>query len=284
MTTKKTFLLTGDDERKLVYEETQNERGLLVSNIDYQSPEKTSSSRSYDDKDRLILEKEFHDDIEIMRTEFKYDSQGELISRKLFIDDSLFAELNIEEFESERIKKSYQEAELVEQITEAKDGSGHVREFYEDSVLVEKHVMTYDDSALKETREIYDNRNKLYLILEVYYDADKNMIKLEENDSKGNQRKISEFQYKDGLLVFEFNQDFDLNEFSEVMYEYDYNENLVSQEIRTPEGQLLEFQKLGYDDKNRVTFETGFSIGSFSAIYGTYVRGEEYVFEHEYED
>ena len=57
---------------------------------------------------------------------------------------------------------------------------------------------------------------------------------------------------------------------------------MTGRKTYTLSDKLLEYQKNEYDEHDRLIRESGYAVGSFDAIYGTYVNNEQYLFEHEY--
>jgi hypothetical protein len=284
MTNRKTYRVFEEDERELVYEDVLNDHGQIVVYKDYQSPTQAEGLSEYDKDGHLVLEKEIVEGIEGYRTEYKRNSKGDVINSKLFIADELYEEIEHEFLDHGSIRRTYQNGEETERIAENKDGEKYVKEFFMGSELVERHNGIYNPNTFIEKVEVTDKENKLIATREQQFDQSDNLLKFEQKNNKGNLLVSSEYQYQNGEVVFEKHEDYTTDQYIQVSYEYDVHGNRVSQEIRTPSGKLLEYQKQIYDDKNRMINESGYSVGSFNAIYGTYVIGEKYIFEHEYSE
>ncbi len=164
MTIRKTYQLFEDEDRILVYEDILNSNGQIVSYRDLQSPNSMEGISDYDQNGRLIVEKEMIDGEEGSRTEYHYDEEGNVIKRSLFVADELFEEIVIEYLSSGMVRKVYHYGEEVERMAETANGDKFVREFFEASVLVERHTGMFDQNTSKESVEITDEKNQLVAI------------------------------------------------------------------------------------------------------------------------
>lgn len=281
-THRKTYRFYEEGERELVYEDLLNEQGQIVSYKDYQAHGQAEGFSAYDQEGRLICEKEVVDGVIGSMTEFSYDKKGNLLSRKLFVADELFEEILYENHDHGHSKRVYQFGEEIERYTETIEGDLIVKEFFEGSELIERHKNHYDPEIRTSKIEITDCGNKLLAVRVQQFDEGENLLRYEEKGERGNLLALSEYEYQNGHLIFENNEDYMKDQYYQVSYDYDNYGNLTSKEIRTPSGKLMEYQKCQYDEQHRLILESGYSVGSFNAIYGTHVVGENYVFEHEY--
>lgn len=157
-----------------------------------------------------------------------------------------------------------------------------MKEFFENRELYERHYSEFNADNSIETIKIFDSNNNLVASRYQYYDNKNRPTKfLEKNENENILIRLN-YEYSSELLISETHENYIQNDQYKIEYSYDDNGNLISQETKTLPGKLLEFQKLSYNDDNRLIFETGYSVGSFDAIYGVYVNGDKYSFEHEY--
>ncbi|GEO23506.1 hypothetical protein [Cyclobacterium qasimii] len=284
MTYRKTYRIFEKEERELVYEDILNESGQIISFNDYQSPGQTEGYNKYDVNGILICERELTDGKEGSRTEYSYNSNGDIVSKKLFVAGELFEEMIFEYLDKGFVKRTIQHEEEIERFIENEDGIKFLREFFEGHELIERHDGKYDPKTRTERIRITDNDGRLLATRFQEFDESENLLKYEEKNENGNVLVLIEYKYKNNEIVFEKHDNYLNEKYYEVVYEYDSCGNLISQEIRTPSGNLLEYQKQMFDEQGRLISESGYSVGSFNAIYGTYVQGEKYTFEHEYEE
>ena len=159
-----------------------------------------------------------------------------------------------------------------------------IREFYAEGALYERQEVVHEPDSLIETITITDGDGVPVANREILYDKADRQLRFEEKDAKGNVLKLIQYEYDEELLIFEKLEMYDSDEYYEITYDYDERKNLISEEIKTPSGQLLEYHKRIFDENNCIISENGYSVGSFNAIYGTHVNGEKYNFEHEYQE
>ncbi len=284
MTHRKTYRLFEDEEKELVYEDIQNESGQIISFKDYQSPNQSEGFSEYNANGVLTCARNFTDGEEGSRTEFSYNSIGEIISRKLFVASELFEEISYEYLDSGFIKRTIQHGEEKERFIENNDGNTFLREFFEGTELFERHEGVYDPVTRNELIRITDNEGKLLANRLQEFDESKNLLRYEEKNEKGNLLILVEYKYENNKVIFEKYHNYSNEQHYEVVYQYDSFGNMTSQETRSPSGNLLEYQKQVFDEHGRIINESGYSVGNFNAIYGTYVHGQKYTFEHEYEE
>ncbi|PTB95727.1 hypothetical protein C9994_10420 [Marivirga lumbricoides] len=281
---RKIYRIFEEEEKELVYEDILNESGQILSFKDYQSPNQAEGFSEYDANGVLIFERDIIDGEEGSRTEYSYNSNGDIIRRDLFVAGELFEEVSYEYLNNGIIKRTLQHGQEIERFIENKNGDTFLREFFEGTELIERHEGKYDPNTRIELINITDNEGNIIATRLQEFDDSDNLLKYEEKNEKGNLIVLSEYSYENSKVVFEKHNDYSLDQHYEVFYKYDSSGNLTSQEIRTPSGKLLEYQKQIFDEYGRVISESGYSVGSFNAIYGTYVHGEKYTFEHEYEE
>lgn len=281
---RKTYRVFDGEERELVYEDILNERGEILSYKDYQSPNEAEGFNEYNQDNLLVNEREVIDGVEASRTEYQYNSNGNIVRKRLYVANELFEEVAYEYPEHGMVKRTFQHGDEIERMIESRDGEKFIIEFSNGSELLERHIGAYDAQALTERVEIIDKSGQFLAVRHQQFDESDNLLKFEERNGKGNLMVLAEYKYENGNVVYERHENYSNDRHYQIFYEYDSNDNLLSTEIRSLNGKLLEYQKLIYDDQNRIINESGYSVGSFNAVYGTYVNGEKYMFEHEYEE
>lgn len=280
---RKTYRLFEDEERALVYEDVVNDKNQILSFKDYQSPDQTEGFNEYNESGALICAREMISGEEASRTEYTYNVKGEVLSEKLFVAGELFEEHAYEYQDNGVVKRKVQYGEEVDRYVENKSGDQFVKEFFEGSELVERHKGTYDSNTRTALTEVTGHEGQLVATLYELYDESDNLVKYEHKSEKGNALVLSAYRFENNEIVFEEHNDYINDQHYQIQYEYDENRRVIGKETRTSSGKLLEYQKLVYDDQGRLISENGYSSGSFDTIYGNYVNGENYSFEHEYD-
>lgn len=283
MILRKTYRLFEEDERELVYEEVQNEKGQVISFKDYKAPSPYEAFKDYNQDGLLIKESEVVDGVEVSRTEYKYNQEGKILNLKQFVSDELYEETIHEYLSTEMIRISFQFGEEVERMLELKNGNAFIREFFNEGELTHKNHCIYNPETRIEKTEITDHNNELYATVVEQFNSSDHLLKSEKRSAKDQLLSLSILEYENDQLTFEKIDDYEYNEYYEVSHTYDDFNNKVSMEKRTPTGNLLEYHKRTFNNQNQLIHENGYSVGSFSAIYGTYTHGQKYTFKHEYE-
>ncbi len=282
MLIKKTYQIFKEEEKKLVYKEYIDDKGNKVSYNDHQGEDLHQVNFEYDTDGRLIEERELDNGVETSRTEYLYNSNGDIINTKIFVADELFEELQQEFFETGFLRRTIRHGEEVERMAEHEEGEKSVREFFNDSELIERHIGRLDPESMIEIVEIFDKDDQLRFIDEYHYDSNKKILKHESRDLDGNLMVLSERTYQNDRLIFEKHEDYINGTFYETIYEYDENGNLLSLDSRTPSGEILDYLKQEFDSQNRLKREAGISNQLSNSIYGRYSLGNNFIYEHEY--
>ncbi|UII22324.1 hypothetical protein [Fulvivirga ligni] len=267
----KVYQINGDDERELIREETINDQGLVQSVVNYEDYSPTYITTEYDEKGQIIKEVEEQDGVELSRTEVIYNEDGTAINNKHFISGELFEEHVVDIFDGGKTERSIQYGEEISRMAESKDGIQSVREFFNNGVLDEKHILTFDKASNTEGIQVLDADDKLLSNRKTVYN-DEGYVTLYQERSESDQIIISEeSEYKDGLLISELKKDFYSNNHYKITYGYDDHGNNVSIEVRTLSDKLLQFKKMEYDDENSLIHESGL------------MHGEDLTLDYEYE-
>lgn len=281
MILRKTYRLF-EEEREFIYEEVQNEMGQIVSFIDIQADNTCKGTKEYNKENKLIKEAEFIADTESSRIEYSYGSNGKILSLKQFVADEVITETVYDYSDNKVIEKSFQFDEEKSRIVEYKEGNRYIKEYYDGDALKEVFITIPDPASSLVTIELRDNNNQLIETETREFDEDKNLISRKETSNDGQLYALSEFKYQNGKVIFEKHEDYDGGLYHETQYEYDSNDNLISQEKRTPSDRVLGYQKREFDNQNRLIWEHGFSLGPSNPVIGANSHGEVYTFEHEY--
>lgn len=284
MTNKKTYQLFNEGIRELVFEAVLNKNGQVVTYKDHKSSNQTEGLNEYNSSGLLMKEIEINDGEEGSRIEYIYNAKGDLINRKIFVVGELFEEFFIEYLEKGIIERTIQYDEEVKRFVENKEGHNFTREYFEDSELIEKHNGCYNPKTQTSKIEVVDKKGKLLAHKYEEFDKTGHLIKFEEKSKKGNLLILSEYEYENGKVILEKTNNHSTGQHYVMHYEYDANNNLVSQERSTPSEKLLEYQKWVFDNQNRPIGENGHSAGNFNAVYGNHTEGKKYTFEHVYEE
>ena len=243
MTHRKTYRIFEDEEKVLVYEDVLNESGQILSFQDHQSPDQAEGVNEYDAHGRLTCERDLVDGAEGSRTEYVYNESGNITSRKLLIAGELYEELSYEFLDNGFIQRRLQNGEEIERSIESKNGEKFLKEFFEGAELIERHKGEYDANKRISYIKVVDNAGNVLANRIQEFDVSENLLKYEEKSVKGNLLVLSEYKYKNNEVIHEIHNDYANDQHYEIFYEYDAAGNMISQEIKTPSGKLLEYQK-----------------------------------------
>ncbi|MCX2745327.1 hypothetical protein OO013_15725 [Mangrovivirga sp. M17] len=279
---RKTYKILEEGEKELVYEEITNKHGLLLSFKDYQSPDEFEAIHEYYSNKLIKSYREIINGIESSRTEYLYDQNQNLISRSLYVADELFEEVIYDYNQEGHTITTNRLGEKLEYYQESADGFEFTKEFFDDSNLYEKRIGKFDPKTNTEFVQTFDSNGDIYSNSLSVFDDNKNLLKFTLKNKNDNVLIDSEYKIKNDLVIFEDHKDYEIDEYYTVENEYDENNNLISQEFKDPSGRLIEYHKKIYDENNRLKSENGYSQGHFNAIYGSYVNGQKYLFEHDY--
>lgn len=282
MILRKTYRLFEEDEREFIYEEVQNEMGQIVSFIDIQADNTCKGTKEYNNEHKIVKEAEFIGDSESSRIEYSYDTNGKILSLKQFVADEVITETVYDYSDNKVTEKSFQFGEEKARIIEYKEENKYIKEYYDGDALKEVFITVHDPASSLVTIELRDNNNQLIETETREFDEDKNLISRKETSNDGQLYALSEFKYENGKVIFEKHEDYDGGLHNEITYEYDANNNLISQEKRTPSDRVLGYQKREFDDQSRLIWEHGFSLGPSNPVIGANSQGQIYTFEHEY--
>ncbi|HAA15770.1 MAG TPA: hypothetical protein DCE41_30300 [Cytophagales bacterium] len=281
---RKTFRVFDEGERELVYEDVMDETGNMLSYKDYQASYQAEGNYEYDTKGLLICDREYTGGAESSRTEYIYNENGDNVSTKLFVAGELFEETVYEYLEQGMVYRIVQQGEEIQRHVESDGGNQFVKDFFEEGELIQRQTGTYDPVSRTQQIKILNEENQVVSIQTHQYDSEGNLLKFEQTNNKGKLMSVAEYEYENNRMLVEKHDNYLTNQHYEMTCEYDTQGNLVSTEYRTPAGKLMEYQKAIFDGQNRLVSESGYSVGSFDAIYGAYVQGQNYHFEHEYEE
>ncbi|NMM47449.1 hypothetical protein [Marinigracilibium pacificum] len=280
---RRTYQVIPEEDNKLVYEEIQNKNGQILSYKDHQAPFKYEEFYEYNEAGLLSKSYDLEEDLENSRTEIYYDEHQRIINQKIFVAGELFEEIIKNYSGNKSIETHLQYGEEVRKIEEISEEDSYSKLIFENGELVEKHSGKFSNNKQTETTTITDSEGNLLFTKTIQYDIDGNQISLEERNQNENLMLFIESDYDNGKLKVEKYDDYVNYEHGVITREYDKIGNLLKEELKSSSGKLLEFHNKAYDQNNRLISESGYSVGSFNAVYGNYVNGQNYHFIHEYE-
>ena len=223
---KKTYILTADNEKILVKEELWDEKGNLLEQTDYHLDGSVENKQVFvfDDKGRLINEKNFIDNEEL--------SEERIINRNA---DGLIVSERINYMDGSHTIKKYSRPEKKSIIIESIDS--------EEGLESTEKIKT-DDKHRVVLREVYDEENRLSLKEENLFDRDRLIEKRIFSEEDGTTIEKFEFSGENLIAHKVFSQDNNL--INATTYQYDEKNRLTAQKYSS--GYSIQFEY--NEDKN----------------------------------
>jgi len=282
---KKYTYLKDEEELTLIFEEHTDVNGNIIYSKDYQADPIAEKKLTYNTSGFLTEETEIAEEVELSRTEFRYDEQGRNTQRTLIIGGELYETLITTYNETGYDVITIREDVEVERLVKTVNGKDYTNRFYENGELVETQFCESDtfENRLKTTT--YGSHNDLLGVKIETFDDSGMLLKSEEYNAENGLIKEFHAEIQNGLVLKEVFGEYTNGIFElENIYEYNENKNLVKSEMRKLPGELLGFHFYKYDDNNRLIEENGLSNGNYDTIYASYINGSEFHFVHIYEE
>lgn len=271
------------DYKILILEENFDEKGNLVSKMIHNSRPKTEIVFTYDDKNRLVVDRELNLDKEITRNEFVYDEVGDIIEQRTFFSGSLYESIIMTKSDSGYVRVTTQDGEEVERYERDIDGENWESRFYVENELVAEHQFSYDSIQRKATKTINEIEYKLKIkTIESFDDVGK-LLKMQEFNNETSLAFEKEYTYDGEHLIKIVFKDFvgKLGDYSYI-YERDPEGNVIKYSCLSSSGILHSFHNFIYDDKQRVVEEFGIRNAQYDEIPTSEKEIEKFHLIHEY--
>ncbi len=276
---KKVYSLL-DEEQKLIYEETKDEKGNLLYYIDYQADPIAEKYFEYDEAGNMTSERDVEGGIETSRTETEY-KDGKVVSIKLYISQELYEETKVEYNEEGQINTSYIYGDEVRKVIYKTTTNGSEELSYVGGEL-EYKLVTVDGIQSKKEME-YNEDEELITTLEYTFNQLGYITKVQLYDQ--NRKLLNETisTFENNEVVKSEHTDYmdDRNNYIEKLA-YDYRKNLIKSELIYTNLNRIEFTSKKFDAQNRLIEETGL-IRLHEHVYTTYFEGVGFHLFHEYE-
>jgi|GEM_PF-6374410 len=226
----------------------------------------------YDDLKRLVQSVEYQDGIEISKTCYKYDKEGEIIEETIEVNGYLFEKHLLEKTPTGFNRKTFQDNLVLEEvIRENKDENTHEEKLYNSGELIEHHFVTKFPASRREVHEIHLIKDNKRVFIEEQFDAAGNILHLKETNEK--QQVLVEFQseFQNGLHIQKtMIHHTDQNEIGVEKSEYDVSGNLTKWIKQDRYGNPVESYQTSYDEFNRSVSYISVKNGQKSHIISRY--------------
>ncbi|PKP21747.1 MAG: hypothetical protein CVU05_06115 [Bacteroidetes bacterium HGW-Bacteroidetes-21] len=274
-----------DDESILISEEITDKNGNIIKFTNYESEPCVVKLFSYNEEELLVEETEISENEELSKTCFIYNDKKECTESLLYIGGELYEKVITDFREDGFTRITFQDGEETEKMVKEINGKNYVNKFYENKEIVQSQKATFDTYNNAIEIKIMDSDDQLITLQKEKFDNSENIIHSQEFTPEGHLLAESIYEYNGDKIIREVNRNFSLGS-SEVIevYEYDGDFNMVKHEARTPEGRVLMYHQLNYDNNRRIVEEAYVSSGEPGAIYGGGLRGNSYHYIYEYED
>lgn len=245
------------ESRKLIYEETLNEKGLVISFYDYKL--KIKGLMEYDAHNHLTSRLEIEDSGDRSQLVYTYNNEGLLTTELLYHDDILSCKVLYQYPDNGYEKRVFEFDEEVECTIETREGDQTISKYYEMGALKEKKISRTLDPLFKIT-VTYNDEDQLISTQEERYDNAGHLIQMEEKDATGKQVYLEVNEYQDGKIIVEYFHHHLDHVYLKTFYHYDEHKNLIREEMFTDDDPKT---RLGhhintYDEHQRLIRTKGF--------------------------
>lgn len=253
-----TYQLFGEDEKILESISTVSDTGKVLNLQQYEKNHMATESHfAYDDKDRLIEMTEQTSDGRTTMIRYTLDEDDEIIATQTYYGNELYEELKVEEGETQTIKTVVRDGEVIQKFieTEHEDGTEEVLVYDESNKLIQKQLtVAYTD--VTETKIFDGEDNLLGMSLELF-DENEELKEKKEYDGNNNLIRLDAYTTEKGLIMKHHIKSKVEGTLMEVIntYQYDENENEISREVNTPDGQSIILESKKYNENNQIVEE-----------------------------
>lgn len=227
----------------------------------------------YDDLKRLVQSTEYQDGMEISKTLYTYDQEGEIVEETIEVNGYLFEKHLLEKTPTGFIRRTFQDDLLIEEIIrESKDENTHDERIYNSGDLIEHHFITEFPASKRTVNEIHLIRDKKRVFIEEQFDVDGNLVHLKETNEK--QQVLIEFQseFQNGLPIHKtMIHHTDQSEIGIEKSEYDTSGNLTKWIKQDRYGNPIESNQTSYDEFNRPVSDIRVKNGQKTQVIMRYV-------------
>jgi hypothetical protein len=245
-------------EEILIKEEVYDSNGNCILLKDFQSNPVAENHMEYDSENRLIVDREISDGIELNRSETEYDSEGEFLRISMYFGDSIYEDQVWTRSEAGFTKVTEQDGIVIQRKEYDKLTNTSLFQIYENEELIEIQKVSFDPDTLITKTLVRDVANGTELVFLNYHNENNDSLGIEEFGPTGDLERSYKATYHEDLLESETMREFHFTDSSKTTYfSYDDSNNLVKSEIKTESGTLLSFHTRKYDELNRVIEEAG---------------------------
>ena len=245
-----------DDDKVIERIAKVSDSGKILNRVIYSDGKiESEADFTYDEKDRLIEEKEKTNEGGLTVIKYTLDDEGNIINAKNFFGSELYQEEKFEFAEKTKTKLSLLDGELTEKVveTENEDGSETIEVFDGEGKLTQIQTTIETENTVQIM--IYDENKVLKSGIIEVYDASDELVERKELDADKNLTRMDKFVVENGMIVeHHFKSKMEnggIMEFT-TTYKYDEQENEIYKEVKNPSGDIMEVQEKKYNDKGEL--------------------------------
>jgi hypothetical protein len=284
---KKSVFKVLDDDQYLVTEEFIDVNKLVIKKRIFEGNSIHETQTVYNNDKKILSETDFENRTELNRLTFEYDEKGRLLEQKTFMSGELYQRISTVYSESGFTKTTFIDEEETEKEVKAYTGKNYRIDYFENGEHDQYQLCEFDETGLNSVLKAYDLDDNL--IAEDYESINESgkVLSSKELDGKGNLIREVQYKLEGDLYVEEIVKDFSSRDANDVIIRsigYDEKGNQTKIEVKSPDGNLLGFQVMEYDEMDRIVVDKGLTLGSFNAIYGTNKNDLSFHFVYEYEE
>ncbi len=279
------YLMNGSEE-KLIFMEEQDNSGLVIYSIDYQTNPPLERRVKY--FDLLLLEDtDVENGVEIGKLVYEYDYNKRIISQKRFTNDFLVEQIHTEYIENITITSRIENGIVIERTIEKEyDNGSKTTEFYDFGELFEIQEEVYHFEANTYVTKVFNADNELISTFAERVDDQGRLLSLHEISADGNPMVESIYTIEnDKLIKINFNN-YSEEKFEVHFYSYDEFGNEIEILVENSLGTKIGFHSTFYNETGTVVEEKGVFGAYFNSFYPRFLHPstKEYHLVHKYEE
>jgi hypothetical protein len=240
-----------DGQETLIQEKFFDDQNNLIRTLDYSMRPHEETRYTYDDRNQLILEESIVEGRVGDSQEFVYDADGKVIERRHNINGDLYEKMTIEDVDGIEKRTTVQDGEETQRIEVKENGNVKTFHVFQYGELVQFNTVTTEENKVTVRAEM-PGTDQIYTEVEV---LNENGDVIERAEYVGEDNKVSSLQQQfDGKnrvkTTFESSNQPHTN--YEEVYTYDEKGNQTGYEKTDSGGRLLAFEKVRYNELNKI--------------------------------
>jgi len=240
-----------DDQEILIQEKFFDDQNNLIRIVDYSMRPHEEKKFTYDDKNQVVLEEVYIEGRMSDSHEFDYDSEGKIIERRHTINGELYEKTTVEYADGIEKRISLQDGEESQRVEVESDGDVKTIRVFNYGELVQMNTVITEGNKIT-TKSEMPGMDQTYTEVEI---LNENGDVIERSEFVGDNQKIStfrqEFDGKNRTKTSFENLNQPHTDYHET-YTYDEKGNQTGYEKTDASGRLIGFEKVRYNELNKI--------------------------------